>query len=101
MYVVVIAWMFVVVLMSAAEAMSTQGSVLGAIITFLLYGALPLSIVVYVLAAPARYRRRKAVEAQAMREGEAGADEAANSSVDPDAGGHATRDAVAPIGKEP
>lgn len=65
MLLVVIAWMFVVVCMSAAEAISSQGTVLGALFTFTLYGALPLSIVVYVMGAPARRRKRKADEARA------------------------------------
>lgn len=56
MYLVVIAWAYVVVLMSVAEAFSPQGSWLGAIFTLLLYGVLPLSIVVYILGTPARKR---------------------------------------------
>jgi hypothetical protein len=57
-----IGWMFVVVMMSAAEAMSPQGTVLGAIVTFVLYGLLPLSIVVYVMGTPMRRRKRLAEE---------------------------------------
>ena len=63
MHIVAIAWMFVVLLMTLAEATSLQGSLLGALFTFLLYGALPLSIVLYVMATPARRRRRLATEA--------------------------------------
>lgn len=63
MHIVAIAWMFVVLLMTLAEATSPQGSLLGALFTFLLYGALPLSIVLYVMATPARRRRRLATEA--------------------------------------
>ena len=37
-------------MMALAEALSTQGSVLGAVITFVLYGLLPLSLVLYVMA---------------------------------------------------
>lgn len=51
-------------MMAVAEGMSTQGSVLGAIFTFLLYGALPIALVVYVMATPARKRARKAREAR-------------------------------------
>ena len=51
MYIVAIAWMFVVVLMSATEATSTQGSLLGALITFILYGVIPLAIVLYIMTA--------------------------------------------------
>ena len=52
MYLIVIAWLYVTLLMALAEAFSSQGSVLGAIITFLLYGALPMSLVVYLWGAP-------------------------------------------------
>lgn len=109
MYVVVIAWMFVVVLMSAAEAMHNQGTVLGAIFTFLLYGALPLSIVVYVLGAPARNKRRKAAQAAedaAVAQPGASSPLASSNEVqtgsgpDPDAGGHAPGRAVAPVREE-
>ena len=41
MYIVAIAWIFVVVLMFLAEATSTEGSLLGATITLLLYGVVP------------------------------------------------------------
>lgn len=63
MYIVPIAWMFVVVLMTIAEATSTQGTLLGAFFTFLLYGLLPLVIVMYVLGTPGRRRARLAAEA--------------------------------------
>lgn len=62
MHIVFIAWIFVAVLMAAAEATSTQGTVLGALVTLLLYGALPLGIVMYVMGAPARRRRRRAAD---------------------------------------
>ena len=64
MYLVVIAWIYVVLLMSLAEAFSSQGSWLGAIVTFTLYGVLPLSIVVYILGTPARKRALKVASAQ-------------------------------------
>lgn len=88
MYLVAIGWMFVVLCMAAAEAMSPVGSVLGAIVTLLLYGLLPLSIVLYVMGAPARRRARRAAEAQALE------------SAAPDGGSHAASDAVAPKREE-
>lgn len=63
MHVVAVGWLFVVVLMTAAEATSPQGTLLGAFITLLLYGLLPLSIVMYVMGAPMRRRARRAAEA--------------------------------------
>lgn len=63
MHIVPIAWMFVVILMSLAEATSTQGTLLGAFFTFLLYGLLPLSIVMYLLGTPGRRRARQRAEA--------------------------------------
>ena len=63
MHIVALAWMFVVVLMTLAEATSTQGTVLGALFTFLLYGVLPLAIVLYVMGTPARGRARRAAAA--------------------------------------
>lgn len=88
MYLVAIGWMFVVLCMAAAEAMSPVGSVLGAFFTLLLYGLLPLSIVLYVMGTPARRRARRAAEALAT-------------SAAPDGGGHAAGDAIAAERKEP
>ena len=59
MVLVAIAWLYVVLMMAAVEATSSQGSVLGALITFVLYGVLPLSVVLYLMATPARRRRRR------------------------------------------
>ena len=73
MHIVPIAWMFVVVLMTVAEATSTQGTVLGALITFVLYGLLPLAILMYLLGTPGRWRARRAAE-QAERAAERAAD---------------------------
>jgi hypothetical protein len=63
MHIVAIAWIFVVMLMTVAEATSTQGTVLGAFFTFLLYGVIPLAIVMYLLGTPSRWRARKRAEA--------------------------------------
>lgn len=91
MHIVAIAWMFVVLLMTAAEATSSQGSLLGAFFTLLLYGLLPLAIVLYILGTPARKaaRRRAEAAATAPASGPAG-----------DAGGHAPGDAGAPVREE-
>ncbi len=62
MYLIVIAWLYVVVMMTAAEAAAPNGTLLGAFFTFTLYGALPVSIVVYIMRTPARKRARLAAE---------------------------------------
>ena len=98
MYLVVIAWMYVVLMMAVAEAASPNGTVLGAIVTFVLYGLVPLSIVVYLMGTPQRRRAIKAAEAQQ-------AQEAQQTSGQPDAGGQAPSAAesgsVAPVRTEP
>lgn len=62
---IVVAWLYVVVMMTLAEAFSTQGTVLGAVFTLLGYGLLPLALVVYILGTPARRRAIAAREAAA------------------------------------
>lgn len=98
MYLVAIAWLYVAVMMSVAEAMHSQGTVLGAIVTFVFYGLLPVSLVMYILGTPSRKKARKAREAA-----EAAAAERA-ASGEPDAGGQAPGAAeaagVPPVGKE-
>lgn len=89
MYLVALGWMYVVLMMSVAEAMAPNGTVLGALFTFLLYGALPLSIVLYLLGTPARRRARRRAEQH----------EAA--SAQPDGGSQPPRDPVAPEREEP
>lgn len=63
MYLVLIAWMYVAVMMAVAEATNTTGSLLGALVTFVLYGLLPMSIVLYLMGAPARRKAAKKREA--------------------------------------
>ena len=62
MYLIAIAWIYVVLMMSVAEAISTQGTVLGAVFTFILYGVMPLSILMYIMGTPGRKRARRAAE---------------------------------------
>lgn len=108
MYLVVIGWMYVVLMMSVAEATNTTGSVLGAIVTFFLYGLLPVVLVVYLMRTPTRrkaIRAREAAEHQAqMARLAANAAPEATTSIDPDAGGHAPGaaedDRIAPVRKE-
>lgn len=102
MYLVAIAWIYVVLMMAVAEAVSTTGTVLGAVFTFLLYGVLPLSIVMYILGTPGRKRLRKAAEAaEAAAQVSAAPNSAAPDSPAPDGGHHAAGAPVSPVGKEP
>jgi len=100
MYIVIIAWLYVTLMMAVAEATNSNGTVLGAIFTFLLYGVLPLSLVVYLMNTPARRRVLKEREAQAREAARRAAAEAAPgaaASLAPDAGGETPADAVAPV----
>ena len=93
MYLVVIAWLYVTILMAVAEATSPTGSVLGAIVTFGLYGLLPMSILVYILGTPGRKRK---IHAREMQERAAAAQAGASALAEPDAGGHAPSAAAGP-----
>ena len=65
MYIVAIAWIYVALMMSVAEATNTNGTVLGGIVTFILYGILPTAIIIYIMDAPRRKRVRLALEREA------------------------------------
>jgi len=67
MYIVVIAWLYVALMMAVAEATNTTGTVLGAIVTFVLYGLAPVALVVYLMGTPARRKARRAREAQEVQ----------------------------------
>jgi hypothetical protein len=97
MYLIAIAWIYVVLMMALAEALSTQGTVLGAVFTFLLYGALPLGIVLYIFATPARKRLIR--ERQAQEAADARATLSAGSAA-PDGRRHAPGDTAAAERKE-
>lgn len=94
MYIVAIAWLYVAILMAVAEATHSTGTLLGGVITFVLYGVLPLALVLYVMGTPAR---KRAIRAQENAELQA-AQEA--SGLKPDTGAEAAADAVAPVGKK-
>ena len=109
MYLIVIAWIYVVLMMSVAEATNSNGTLLGALMTFVLYGLGPVALVVYLMGAPARskaIKKRNAEELARQTDNQPVAD---TPSLPPDAGGHAAGSAkavaaearVAPVGKEP
>ena len=87
MYIVAIAWLYVVALMALAEGAAVHGSWLGAAVTFVLYGLVPGSIALYLVGTPARRAARRRAEVSARS--------------DPDGGGHAAGDAIAPVREEP
>lgn len=57
MYIVAIAWIYVVLMMSI-----TEQSIIAGIMTFLMYGVLPLTIILYLMRTPHRKRQRQAAE---------------------------------------
>ena len=58
MYLLLIGWLYVVLMMAVVEAASPQGSLLGAFITLLLYGVLPVVLLMFIAGTPARRRLR-------------------------------------------
>ncbi|NKE65011.1 hypothetical protein RAMLITH_04195 [Ramlibacter sp. RBP-2] len=95
MYLVVIAWLYVALMMAVAEATHSAGTVLGAFFTFVLYGAVPVALVIYLGGRPARRRAAKAREAAQLEQQRA-------ASAAPDGSGEAAAEApVAPVRKEP
>jgi hypothetical protein len=91
MYLVLIAWFYVALMMAVAEAVSPIGTILGALITFLLYGALPICVLGYILGSPARRRAIKAQEASVSMA----------ASVAPNANSETPCDTVASIREKP
>ena len=92
-FIVILGWIYVALMAAVAEATSSTGSVIGGIFTFVLYGAVPVAIVAYILATPVRKR--------AIRAREQAEQAAAAASAAPGGGGETPADAVAPVRKEP
>ncbi|MCV2358925.1 MULTISPECIES: hypothetical protein [Roseateles] len=98
MYLIAMAWGYVALMMALAEATSSQGTVLGAIVTLILYGVLPISIVLYLMGTPHRKKARKRKEQAELQEHEAAL--AAANSDQTDGGDHAAADPITPVRKE-
>ena len=81
---VAMGWAYVVLLWAVAEATAPDGTLLGALVTVVGWGVLPLAIVLYIVTGPAR-------RAAARR----------GSATDPGHRDHAPGDAVAPEREEP
>lgn len=103
MYIVPIAWIYVALMMAVSEATASNGTVLGALVTFVLYGLLPVGLVLYIMGTPGRKRLLRAREEQARStyQTATGAVSEGALSDPPDAGGHASADTIAPVRKEP
>lgn len=73
MYIVAIAWLYVVFMMSITEQSAVAG-----VTTFLLYGVFPLTVVLYLMGTPQRKRnRQKREKMEAARKEESTNDEPA------------------------
>lgn len=83
MYIIAIGWLYVTVLIAANEA-----SVVAGVISFVFYGLLPCSILLWMSGSKVRRQRRAYREAMQAKSGQ------------PDQAGHAPGDAVAPVGEE-
>ena len=88
MYLLAVAWLYVVVLMALAEGVSDHGSWLGAAVTLTFYGLLPLGVALYLIGTPSRRAARRR-------------DSSAAAGLPPDGGDHAAAAAVAAERKEP
>jgi hypothetical protein len=95
MYLLILGWLYVALMMAAAEAANPAGTVLGAIITFVLYGAVPVALLAYLLSWPARKKSREAANRVAEKQ------LSPDSGSDADGGREAPADPVAPVRKEP
>jgi hypothetical protein len=105
MYLVILAWGYVVLMMVLAEALSPNGTLLGAFFTLLLYGVGPMALVIYLMGTPLRRRHRRRLEAEAAQGAQADAATTATGSGQPDGGGlpaTAAQDGgVAPVREKP
>ncbi|MEO6031731.1 MAG: hypothetical protein ABIP61_07490 [Burkholderiaceae bacterium] len=109
MHLIAIAWLYVALMAAVVEATSNQGSVLGALFTFVGYGVLPLSIVLYLLRSRIRRGAPRVAATDPAARLDAGAgphsDTAASPGVpgrlDPDRGHHASGHAITPEREEP
>jgi hypothetical protein len=57
MYIIAIAWLYVTFLMAATESSVTAG-----ILTFVFYGLMPCGLLIWILGAPQRKRKKALLE---------------------------------------
>jgi hypothetical protein len=108
MYIVPMAWLYVALMMAVAEANHPTGTLLGALVTFVLYGLGPVLLVVYLMGAPGRRRAIKSQEAAELQaanalkaQAQTQVQDQAQALAEPDAGSQAATDAVAPVREKP
>jgi Na+-transporting methylmalonyl-CoA/oxaloacetate decarboxylase gamma subunit len=96
MYIVPFVWLYIAFMMAVAEATSPIGTLLGAGVTFVLYGLLPVGLMLYFMGSPARRRaNREAEQAQASN------DPAPTDSGQGDGRSHAAADPISPEREKP
>ncbi|HWV19262.1 MAG TPA: hypothetical protein VNZ68_11880 [Rhodocyclaceae bacterium] len=70
MYIIVIAWLYVIVLMAA-----TEKSVVAGLLTLVFYGLAPVALFVWIFGTPGRRRARLAAARSRLPQAEGSADE--------------------------
>ena len=100
MYLIPIAWIYVTVMMAVAEATSPIGTLLGAAITFVLYGLLPVGLILYFLGSPGRRRANRQAE-QTQDAGAVPPTVVASDSSQGDGSSHAAADPIAAEREKP
>ena len=93
MYIIPIAWIYVALMMAVAEATNSNGTLLGALMTFVLYGVLPIGLILYFMGSPGRKR--------AIREREKHEASGEAPPVQPNTSSQPAADAVPTVRKEP
>ena len=100
MYIVPFVWLYVAFMMAVAEATSPIGTLLGAAITFTLYGLLPVGLILSFMGSPGRRRANRQAE-QTQDDADAVPPRVASDSSQGDGSGHAPADSVAAEREKP
>lgn len=79
--IVLIAWLYVALMMAAAEALHPAGHWWSAVLTFVLYGVGPVSLVVYLFSTPLRRKARARAEAASLADQADGGGQSAGDTV--------------------
>jgi len=101
MYIVPFVWLYVAFMMAVAEATSPIGTLLGAAITFTLYGLLPVGLILYFLGSPGRRRANRQAEQTQDDAGAVPPTVVASDSSQGDGSSHAPADPIAAEREKP